>query len=270
VPAPSIEPALIWLLLFGPVVPEKSTVPPALVMNRALPPSLLEANCVCEPALVVMVALPAVLVSVKDSKKPPALVRMFEFPAELELVKVIAPLLVKLGANAELLTMPEPLISKSARLTAKEYAGAPAVNSIVPIEVVLEIVTEVGAPLLVNVAVPSGTAEGFQLVPVVHSDPGPVQVASAACAAFGAATVSAPSQTLPSSAARVSAGWTRGAMRIATAIAARGADCARGDTDPVRNRNRRKRITDPYPTRAGRTVGWNPPQSIRTWLQAGN
>jgi len=53
---------------------------------------------------------------------------MLEFPAELKLVNVIAPLLVKLGADAELLTMPEPLISKSAKLTAKEYIGAPDVN----------------------------------------------------------------------------------------------------------------------------------------------
>ena len=39
----------------------------------------------------------------------------------------------------------------------------------VPIEVVLEIVTDVGAPLLVNVAMLSGTV-GFELqfVPVVH------------------------------------------------------------------------------------------------------
>jgi len=115
------------LLPLGPEVPEKSTLPPALVMNRALPPVLLVPNCVSAPLLVVMVALPAVLVSVNDSVKPPLFV-MLEFPAELELVKVVAPLLVKLGANAELLTMPRPLISKSARLTAKEYAGAPDVN----------------------------------------------------------------------------------------------------------------------------------------------
>ena len=100
-------------------------MPPALVMNRALPPVLLVANCVSAPLLVVMVALPAVLVSVNDSV---TLFVMLEFPAELALVNVIAPLLVKLGANAELLTMPRPLISKSARLTAKEYAGAPDVN----------------------------------------------------------------------------------------------------------------------------------------------
>ena len=55
----------------GPEVPEKSTMPPALVMNRALPPVLLVPNCVSAPLLVVMVALPAVLVSANDSKKPP-------------------------------------------------------------------------------------------------------------------------------------------------------------------------------------------------------
>ena len=76
-----------------------------------------------------MVALPAVLVSVKETRVgPPPLLMMAEFPAELELVNVIAPLLVKLGANAELFTIPEPLISKSVKLTAKEYAGAAAVN----------------------------------------------------------------------------------------------------------------------------------------------
>ena len=78
------------------------------------------------PALVVMVALPAVLVSVKDSV---ALLTMIEFPAELALLNVIAALLVKLGVDRELLTMPEPLISKSVKpLTAKEYAGAADVN----------------------------------------------------------------------------------------------------------------------------------------------
>ena len=54
---------------------------------------------------------------------------MAEFPAELELLNVIAALLVKVGANAELLTIPEPLISKTGiKLMAKEYAGAAAVN----------------------------------------------------------------------------------------------------------------------------------------------
>jgi len=92
-----------------------------------------------------------------------------------------------------------------------EYAGAPAANSIVLIEVEFEMVTDVGALLFVNVAALSGTVLGvgveFQLLPWVHSletgAPLPIQVPSVACAAFGANTASAPSQTLPSSAARV-------------------------------------------------------------------
>jgi len=59
-----------------------------------------------------------------------------------------------------------------------------------------------------NVAVPSGTVFGgieVQFVPTVHSAPGPVQVPSTACAVFGVKMASAPSQTLPSSAARLSA-----------------------------------------------------------------
>jgi|ERR1700756_4140958 hypothetical protein len=70
-------------------------------------------------------------------------------------------------------------------------------------------VTDVAAPLFVNVAMLSG---GFglelQFVPSVHSfgfGGGAVQVPSTACAAFGANMASAPSHTLPSSAARLSA-----------------------------------------------------------------
>jgi hypothetical protein len=66
----------------------------------------------------------------------------------------------------------------------------------------------------VNVAMSSGTVLGvgveFQLLPWVHSletgAPPPIQVPSVACAAFGANAASAPSQTLPSSAARGAAG----------------------------------------------------------------
>ena len=48
------------------------------------------------------------------------------------------------------------------------------------IEVVFEMVTEVG-PALLNVAVPSGTIGlELQLVPVVHSAPGPCQMPSTA------------------------------------------------------------------------------------------
>src|SRR2546430_16863127 len=73
----------------------------------------------------------------------------------------------------------------------------------------LAIVTDVGAPgLFVNVAMSSGTVLGgveLQFVPTVHWVPGPVQVPSTACAGLGANMASAPSQTLPSSAARLSA-----------------------------------------------------------------
>src|SRR5262245_31495576 len=71
-------------------------------------------------------------------------------------------------------------------------------------------VTDVGAPgAFVNVAVPSGTVGELQLVAWVHSsgDGGapPFQVPSVACATPGLSAASAPSQTLPSSAARLSA-----------------------------------------------------------------
>ena len=78
-------------------------------------------------------------------------------------------------------------------------------NAMVLIEVLLEMVTEVG-PVLPNVAVPSGTVLGgteFQLVPVVHSlVVAPVQVPSTAYAVSGPSIASAPMHTLPSSAAR--------------------------------------------------------------------
>src|SRR5262249_46510771 len=93
VPAPSIEPAVILPLLNGPDVPEKSTVPPALVMKRALPPLLLLVNCVSAPPLVVMVALPAVLVSENEMRLPEPLLMMVELPADLEPGKDMLPLL---------------------------------------------------------------------------------------------------------------------------------------------------------------------------------
>jgi hypothetical protein len=66
-------------------------------------------------------------------------------------------------------------------------------------------VTDVGAPLLVNVAMLSGTV-GFELqfVPVVQSVPGPCQVPSVACAAFGPSMASA---ARPALAMRSSPPW---------------------------------------------------------------
>src|SRR5215475_2751064 len=171
-------------------------MPPALVMNCALPPVLLSLNCVSAPSFVVMVALAAVLLLLNDSTAP-VLLTMTALPAELSL-------LMKLGANAELLTIPVPLTSNviAVPLVVKLKAGAPTVNWIVLIEASSEIVTEVGAPLLLNVAALSGTS-GFelQLVPSVHSAAGPVQMPSTACATC-ARVASAASETPERSASR--------------------------------------------------------------------
>src|SRR5262245_54549680 len=92
------------------------------------------------------------------------------------------------------------------------------------IDAVVEMVTEVGAPLPVNVAVLSGTVGlELQLVPVVHSAPGPVHVPSTACADWGNSAASAPSQTPPSSAGRMRAAGAPARM-ARTVTEAAGAD----------------------------------------------
>src|SRR5258708_1244800 len=86
VPAPSIEPAVI-----PPLDREvMSNAPPAVVMKRASPPGALSTNAVRPPAVVIMMALPAVLALRK---------KMF---AWLPMIKV--------GALEEPLTMPAPVI----------------------------------------------------------------------------------------------------------------------------------------------------------------
>jgi hypothetical protein len=106
-------------------------MPPAAI-NSALPPVLLLANWVLAPPLVRMVALPAVLLSVNEIRLPPPLLMMLALPAELVSTNVNAPLLmmvafaavlallnwmkallVKLGTDAELLTIPAPLTVKN-------------------------------------------------------------------------------------------------------------------------------------------------------------
>src|SRR5215831_1247413 len=137
----------------------------------------------------------------------PLLFMMTAFPAELALLKFRLSLLMKLGANAELLTIPVPLMSKviPVPLVMKLKAGAPAVNWIVLIEASPEIVTDVGAPLLVNVAVLSGTVAKLQLLSWVQSlgtgAPPPVQMPSTACAT-GARVASAANETPARSATR--------------------------------------------------------------------
>jgi len=108
------------------------TMPPLLLTMVALPPLPLSLNCVSPPLFVVMVALAAVLLLLNEST-PPLLMMMAAFPAELALLKFRLSLLVKLGANVELLTMPAPLMSKviPVPLVTKLKTGAPAVNWIV-------------------------------------------------------------------------------------------------------------------------------------------
>jgi hypothetical protein len=113
------------------------------------------------------------------------------------------------------------------------------------IEALLEMVTEV-RPVVPNVAVPPGTVGlELQLVPVVHSAPGPCQVPSTACAVPGTSIANAPMHTLPSNAARVGAGRAPGAairmaiLSIETPDPGRGAKCA------VRERSRCERIHRP-------------------------
>jgi len=75
-PAPSIEPAVV-----PPVVsPEMSSWPVPFKMNRAVPPLALSAIKLPPPLLVVMVALPAVLVS-----------RKFRFPVLVMLAPPAVP-----------------------------------------------------------------------------------------------------------------------------------------------------------------------------------
>src|SRR5215831_19135153 len=117
------------------------------------------------------------------------------------------------------------------------------------IEVELEIVTDVRV-LVSNVAVLSGTS-GFevQFVPRVHSAfVTPVQVPSVACAAPWLSVASAPSQTLPSSAARLKVARVAAAVtRIAPPRrAARGAAPAAARV--ACERHRYERI--PQPLRA--------------------
>ena len=309
VPAPSIEPAEMLPSPSGPELPEKSTIPPALVMNRALPPSLLLVNCVIAPPLVIIVASRAVLVSENERRVRKPLVMMVELPAELEPRKDMPPLLViaafaavpllkniralslvKLGANAEALAIPAPLMLKIKKgLMVNEYAGAAAVNWIVLIEVELEMVTDVRV-LVSNVAVLSGTS-GFevQFVPRVHSAfVTPVQVPSVACAALGLSVARAPSQTLPSSAARlkvalVAAGTIRIALlRIAAPGAAARVACERHRYERIpqplraapaahpnhRARVPRERIVAPRPTLRAELVTINSRSSVSARIAA--
>ena len=89
---------------------EMSKIPPALVMNRALPPVLVSKNSVNPPVLVMIVALPAVLAP-KNCVPPPLLFVIVALPAVLVFVKRRSPPpLVMEGRFDELLTMPVTVI----------------------------------------------------------------------------------------------------------------------------------------------------------------
>ena len=83
-PAPAIEPALSLSSPEGPVLPEKFTDPPLLLVNAALPPVLVSKKKMV--LLLVMPALPAVLVSWKRRSPLTPLV-IVALPAVLRLLK---------------------------------------------------------------------------------------------------------------------------------------------------------------------------------------
>ena len=96
---------MIFLLPPGPSVWEKSTTPPAFVMNCALPPVLLSKKAVPLPLLVVMVALAAVAKAWKNVTPPP-LVVMLALAALGASVKVGVPKMVAPSALLMIVAVP--------------------------------------------------------------------------------------------------------------------------------------------------------------------
>src|SRR5580698_5011222 len=120
-------------------------------------------------------------------------------PATAVFPRLKMPWFVKTGSNWLLLVMPVPFRRKAVvGSMLNSNIGAPVLKTICPMLVLFEIVTDVGAPLLVNVATPVGAVVGNQLPSVVHSAPGPDHVAF--CAAAGPASASAASNTTTESA----------------------------------------------------------------------
>src|SRR6516164_105974 len=163
-----------------------SNAPPARVMKRAFPPVALSTNAVSPPALVIMVALPALLVPRK---------KMFAWlptmPAPVMLIDVVR------GEDV-----------------AKVYAGAPGLNCSVPIDVVMKgsnnIEVVFDAP---KNAVLVGTTAGFQLLAVLKlPEPGlSSQVAS--CARADVAASNAAAATVLNKYVRISLPPLRNAHR---------------------------------------------------------
>src|SRR6516162_8511297 len=99
------------------VRPEMSTTPPLLVTSRAKPPVLLSWKKVASPLFVMMVALPAVLVSVNLRRK---LLVMVALPAVLVAVNLRRQLLV-------MVELPAVLVSVNLRRELLVMAALPAV-----------------------------------------------------------------------------------------------------------------------------------------------
>ncbi len=151
------------LLPAGPVVPEKSTTPPALVMKRAKPPVLLPVKMVWPNALVVMMASSAVLELLNCS-----------VPGAPE-----TPLTTKVGALPEMSATPSPWITSeegtpTVPVMLKVNAGAPVLNCKAPTCVlacwILTMVTFEALNCAISVAV--GTVPVVQLAPVFQSPAG--------------------------------------------------------------------------------------------------
>jgi hypothetical protein len=251
--------------IWGKKVSAIASTAPRFTVTAVSPGSASFEAATSAPALIA-VGPAYVLLPLRTSRPAPVLVsppvpEMSIVPAAVVAVgvlKVSVPLLVKLGVLAELLTMPMPLMLKFAPLLiVNEYAGARASNWMVLIDALFEMPTDAGAPLLVKVAMSSGTVLGvgseLQLVPVVHSAPGPVQVPSTACAVPGPSIANAPMHTLPSSAARVDAARAPGAAIRMAILPIETPDFGRNAACDVRDRNRCERIhSTPATTRPGK------------------
>ena len=109
-----------------------------------------------------------VVLSAPRTTVPPPDSALASTTAPLPSASVAPAPTLKAGLKADKLLVPPVIVKVAALPTLNEKAGAPAVKSSVLIVAAFEMVTAVGAPLLVKVAVPSGTVgEELQLVPVV-------------------------------------------------------------------------------------------------------
>ncbi len=149
-PPPSIEPAVLA------TPPDMSNWPPASMMNRAWPPDPLT-SWTRLPFSTVMVAFAAVLLSAKESRKPPARVTMLALPALADSEKVTEPALL-------IVALPADPLSPMNRKPLLSMVAVPAVE--LPrmlVKPVLVIVAPVRSPL----ATSSDPAKATVTAPVI-------------------------------------------------------------------------------------------------------